>query len=152
MRITCPDCDAAYDLPDHKLVPGRRVRCARCGQDWVPVSTALDPFAEPTGVAPGPAALPDDVAGRSATTGPALSDPGPPPATVVAEQVAPVAERLSIASVLPAVPLGLKAAWGVSLLTLVMLAASIVVWRDSLVHHWPPGARLLGGVSAAPHP
>ena len=94
----------------------------------------------------------DDTAIRSPTAGPTPTDPGPPDLPVAADPVAPVAERLSIASVLPTVPLGLKAAWGVSLLTLVLLTSCVLVWRDSLVQHWPPGARLLGGVSAAPHP
>jgi predicted Zn finger-like uncharacterized protein len=36
MRIVCPGCEAAYEVPEAMLSPGRTVRCARCGRDWVP--------------------------------------------------------------------------------------------------------------------
>lgn len=36
MRLECPDCAAAYDVPESLVVPGREVRCVRCGHDWVP--------------------------------------------------------------------------------------------------------------------
>jgi predicted Zn finger-like uncharacterized protein len=34
MRIDCPACAAAYNVPDALLVPGRAVRCLRCGTEW----------------------------------------------------------------------------------------------------------------------
>ena len=37
MRIVCPGCEAAYEVPEAMLSPGRTVRCARCGRDWVPL-------------------------------------------------------------------------------------------------------------------
>ena len=37
MRIACPACNAAYDVPDAELRDDRVVRCARCGTDWAPV-------------------------------------------------------------------------------------------------------------------
>lgn len=37
MRIVCPACDAAYDVPDAMLAGGPRVvRCAKCGREWTP--------------------------------------------------------------------------------------------------------------------
>ena len=35
MRIACPSCDAEYDVPVSRLKPGKMVRCARCGGEWV---------------------------------------------------------------------------------------------------------------------
>ncbi len=37
MRIICPTCDAAYELPPDRVRPGRSVRCARCSAQWTPV-------------------------------------------------------------------------------------------------------------------
>lgn len=37
MRIVCPGCEAAYEVPEAMLSPGRTVRCARCGRDWLPL-------------------------------------------------------------------------------------------------------------------
>ncbi|MCI0754489.1 zinc-ribbon domain-containing protein [Teichococcus vastitatis] len=50
MRIQCPDCAAAYEVPDTMLVPGRAVRCTRCGTRWQPMAAAgpaASPAAEP---------------------------------------------------------------------------------------------------------
>ena len=38
MRISCPECNAAYDVPATQLAPGRPARCARCGAVWAPVA------------------------------------------------------------------------------------------------------------------
>ncbi|PHK95826.1 hypothetical protein CR162_05625 [Pseudoroseomonas rhizosphaerae] len=42
MRLECPACAAAYDVPDSLLAPGRAVRCVRCAQSWVPVPPRLE--------------------------------------------------------------------------------------------------------------
>jgi len=36
MRIVCPECAAAYDVPDAAIQHRRTVRCARCGATWPP--------------------------------------------------------------------------------------------------------------------
>jgi predicted Zn finger-like uncharacterized protein len=36
MRLECPACAAAYDVPDTLLKPGRPVRCVRCNALWQP--------------------------------------------------------------------------------------------------------------------
>lgn len=42
MRITCPNCETRYDVPDAKIgSKGRQVRCARCGTRWH--ATASEP-------------------------------------------------------------------------------------------------------------
>jgi predicted Zn finger-like uncharacterized protein len=43
MRIRCPDCDAAFDVPDDKMRPGRNVRCARCHTVWLPLPESVAP-------------------------------------------------------------------------------------------------------------
>lgn len=35
MRLTCPNCDAKYEVPDEVVpVAGRDVQCSNCGQTW----------------------------------------------------------------------------------------------------------------------
>ncbi len=35
MRLTCPNCDAQYEVPD-EVIPtaGRDVQCSNCGKTW----------------------------------------------------------------------------------------------------------------------
>lgn len=35
MRLTCPNCDAQYEVPDNVVpIDGRDVQCSNCGQTW----------------------------------------------------------------------------------------------------------------------
>lgn len=35
MRLTCPNCDAQYEVPDEVMpISGRDVQCSNCGQTW----------------------------------------------------------------------------------------------------------------------
>lgn len=53
MRIVCPSCQAAYEVPE-KMLTGtpRKVRCARCGNNWVPELTVSPIEVAPSMVAP----------------------------------------------------------------------------------------------------
>ncbi len=46
MRIACPSCAAAYDVPEALLAGRKSVRCARCSNDWRPEALPVHP-AEP---------------------------------------------------------------------------------------------------------
>ena len=39
MKIVCPTCHARYDVPEVVLISRRKMRCARCGGEWVPGDT-----------------------------------------------------------------------------------------------------------------
>lgn len=43
MIVSCPNCDARYKLPDAVLARGGRLKCAACGQRWVPEMPAPHP-------------------------------------------------------------------------------------------------------------
>lgn len=83
MRIQCPDCAAAYEVPEAMLVPGRPVRCARCGQRWQPLAT-----------------------GRPAPAATAPDDPGPAPSADIAGSAPVEAAEEGESAPLPAVPAG----------------------------------------------
>ncbi len=45
MNVTCPECSAAFDVPDAVLgTAGRRVRCASCGHIWFQEPVRENPF------------------------------------------------------------------------------------------------------------
>ncbi len=120
MRIVCPACTAIYDVPEARLAPGRAVRCARCGTDWLPLAAEalpLQPAEEMSPSVPEPArAPPPSLAG---TAKPRRAD---------------------------AVAL---AGWAVSLALLAALGWGGVRWRDSVMRAWPPSERLYAALGLA---
>ena len=82
MRITCPACNASYDLPEVMLGLRQAVRCARCTNDWVPSPSERLPAVSDTesdGYRSGTLALPAghlEDAAESAETASALSAGG----------------------------------------------------------------------------
>ena len=120
MRIACPACETAYDVPDSVVTAGRVLRCARCRGEWTPEPLAQFEPAEPPGrLDPAPelivAAPPEE------DPLPFIRPPSPPP---------PRAKR----SVL--------AAWAASLAVLAVFIWSVIAWREPIMRHWPPAARL----------
>ncbi|HEY0206546.1 MAG TPA: zinc-ribbon domain-containing protein [Acetobacteraceae bacterium] len=134
MRITCPNCAAAYDVPAERLAGGRTVRCARCGSGWVPPADESEP--EPL---PAPqAAAPEDAAPElheAATS--SLPEPEPPP-------LAPAATARGIRHRLLAVrlPVPVLLAWAGSMVLLGALVWAMLAWRLDMIRVWPPSERL----------
>lgn len=124
-----------YDIPDHLLVAGRKVRCARCGKDWFPAGPKVVAEAPPPPVSapvpePNSGVRPDPGAGHAAA-----------PMAMPPEHNA--MDRLAKESTRSPTPLPLKAAWAVSLAALVLLVAGAVVWRADIAQAWPPMQRVL---------
>jgi len=147
MRITCPTCEAAYDVPDARIAAGRAVRCARCGSDWVPLAdTALPPPQVPPvpdPVLPTAAATSQPVPAASVatmavpgTTTTALPTATMPPPIAAAPQSPPATARIRR----PAPPILL--AWAASLALLGFLVWAGIAWRAGIMHAWPPSERL----------
>jgi predicted Zn finger-like uncharacterized protein len=119
MRIACPGCAAEYEVPSSSLKPNRKVRCAQCNAQWVPMR---DPAPSP------PAEAPDAEA----------QEPTP-----AATQTA--MDRL--AATTPRQPSGaLRAAWALTVLVLVGSAAAAFTWRSHVTQVWPASAWVLGMV------
>lgn len=73
MRLTCPNCDAQYQVPDDVVpVEGRDVQCSNCGQTWFQHHRDHMPEAEEAAIAP------DAIAPDEETIA-----PPPPPETPV---------------------------------------------------------------------
>ena len=129
MRIVCPICEAAYEVEDRLLRPGRATRCARCEHRWVPlaaVEVVSDPLPEPP------------------------MEPEAPP--VFAVPVGPTAmDRLSATSAPARGKLALRLAWAASVLVLLSAIAGLFAARAAIVAAWPPSMRLYSAFGVAPN-
>lgn len=128
MRLTCPACAAAYNVPDAMIGAGRQMRCARCGHQWfaTPAQGIIEP-GQPAIAAP-PAEPPPAPVTPPA---PVVPSPAPdiPPSPVKGGARLVLAWLVSI----PAVAGGGAAAW---------------LFRADIQALWPPFGRLvawLGG-------
>ena len=149
MRIVCPSCSAEYDVPDSLLTAGRVVRCARCGDEWLPVqavAAVLEPVpaqaAEPPPVAAEPVETatsepprPDDAPGNDTPGNDAPGNDAPP-------EPASAMERLAMHPARPSSPLALRLAWLASLVALAALVWAAYAWRAEIAAAWPPSARM----------
>ncbi len=146
MRIACPACNAAYQVPDEQLREGRVVRCARCGTDWAP-SVAI-PQTDEGSEAPG--------LGFEPTEPEPASEPAPPPVSprrmaLDEDEGAPG----SIASAAPSstatrrAPRALAIAWAVSLLIVLGGLVYVFAGRERIMTAWPPSIRAYAAVGLA---
>lgn len=123
MRIVCPGCDATYEVPASRLKPGKLVRCARCGSDWVPeVEAEGAPAEQAIDQQDVSAELPEITAMDRLAAAPAP----PPPSRAK-----------------------LIAAWALTAAVLTGAVAATLGWRDAVVRAWPPSGRIL---AASPAP
>lgn len=146
MRIVCPSCQAAYEVPDTLLAGGpRRVRCARCGGDWVPEKVAATP--PPPEPEPAPAPSPP----------PALPAPAPPPQAAVESEAEPDLPPPPPVRIAPADPrpprsqppqggrrLAVLAGlgWAASLALLATAGWASVAYREEVMAAWGASRRL----------
>jgi predicted Zn finger-like uncharacterized protein len=136
MRIACPSCSAAYDVPDPLVPPGRVVRCARCGSEWAPTGPAPpEPEVEP---APPPEPEPESVVRRRAAR---VAETSPRQSAM---------DRLAAHPALPPSSLRLRLAWAASVLLIVFCVAGASAWRAQIVESWPPSARMYAAFGMHP--
>ena len=158
MRIACPVCAATYDVPDQMLASERKVRCGKCGHQWVPAMAAVDSRAAP------PPPLPPE---------PEPPLPQPEPRPVVRERIAdlprapanppPLAiDRITDSSygvpetaVAPAAPrrrTGVWVGWIVSIVIWALVVWAAYHYRADIMAAWPPSQRLYAALGLGPTP
>jgi len=140
MRIICPSCKAAYEVPDALLGAGaRRLRCARCAHEWTPELPAAAPAAPPPPPAPPrpvvqeeqrppPPPRPEPVRPLPVPR----VDSGPPPSLRGPPRQFPGLESI--------------AAVAISLVLLAALGWAAYAWRAELMLAWPPSQRLFAAL------
>jgi predicted Zn finger-like uncharacterized protein len=157
MRIDCPSCAAAYDVPADRLVAGRAVKCARCGTLWTPpapeapaaeaappsVAEVPPPPAPESAVPPTvPMAAPDAAIVPAAGPGAAIDRPMPAPiAANPPPRPSPEPGRASAAP--------LVAAWLLSIAALAVLGWVAVDRRNEIMAAWPPSTRAYAAIGLA---
>jgi predicted Zn finger-like uncharacterized protein len=139
MRIVCPACAAAYEVPDHLIGTGRSLRCRTCGHAWH-VQPEATVAAEPP-----PAAVP-----------PTASLPAPPPPVPGLPPGGPLPSVMTPGLRRPPQPIepplprpdskrgggALRLAWAASLLAVAGTVVALWVFRAEISAAWPPAARL----------
>ncbi len=140
MRIVCPDCAAAYEVPDSMLAAPRTLRCARCGREWSPRPATPDEAdrIEPVNAMPGQPSLVEPAAVPADTRPPAPAIPEQPLRPAPGEDRAP---RRALGWTRNPVALA-RAGWAGSLILLLVLAWAAYTWRGAIIHVWPPSERL----------
>ncbi len=97
MKIVCPTCNARYDVPEVVLTSRRKMRCARCGGEWVPGDTDAPepppPLADAVAAPPADGPVIDVPAGEPKGAAPADDEPAATPELTPAFAAPPDADR-----------------------------------------------------------
>jgi predicted Zn finger-like uncharacterized protein len=148
MRIVCPSCEAAYELPPTLLKPGQAVRCARCQREWLP------PGDEPSPVPPAPTAIPVPPAPTAIPGPPPVPDNASPLSRLATEthlaagrRTTTTMENLARPGTPPRNGHGVGIAWFVSLVVLALLVWGAYVGRATVMQVWPPSIRLYSALN-----
>jgi predicted Zn finger-like uncharacterized protein len=139
MRLSCPQCQTEYEVPESALVGRpRTLRCADCGTKWK--TPALPEVAEPADAeiaAGSDAALPEAIE-------PVIVEPDFDPAPDVAATPAPLsASRSAPAKPDPRKP---NRGLGLSFLLVLLLIAIMLAEHRTIGHAWPPSLRLFNAL------
>jgi predicted Zn finger-like uncharacterized protein len=138
MRLVCPACAATYEVPEQKLRGRTSVRCARCGDSWVPEALARPALAEPP-------ALPEPEPEPELEPQPALvAEPAAATADMHPVVVVPSGGRLLMPEWAPPPSPALPIAWGVSLAAVLCGLAFLLMDHSAIAAAWPPMQRLYG--------
>lgn len=152
MRIDCPACAAAYEVPESLLDTKRPLRCARCGHQWLPWAPpepAPPPEASPPELEPWspiepdlPATLLEVPLATVRGAAPDFETEPDPQETYRDEFLSPdPAQRLS-----PEAPggggLAIRLAWAATVLLIALLIWGGYAWRGDVMRIWPASERL----------
>ncbi len=163
MRIACPACAAAYEVPDRLLAgPARTLRCSRCGADFaLPRATAPEPVAPPPAEVTAPEPPPPPVV---AAPEPPLPSPEPepapepeakpePPPVVAPIAAAPRPEPLAMTARAPVVQAepsrALAGAWIASLVVVLGAVLGFFAFHAKVMELWPASTRLFAALGLA---
>jgi len=153
MRISCPVCSTSYEVPDPMLPGGRKVRCAKCGHQWVPRPAA--PHAPPPARRPiVEAAAETPPRGRSGEA-PASTPPLPPTGPL-----SPDAHRATIQIDPDEAPMqppprqrtstGVWVGWAASVGIWALVLWAAYAYRAQVMDAWPPSQRLYAALGLGP--
>jgi predicted Zn finger-like uncharacterized protein len=146
MRLSCPECDAGYELPETMFLTGpRMVRCVRCSHAWLAgkVEASAVPEAPPAQADPAPAGT---EAEAEAEAGPArrqspLRRRAATPAPQEAAPIAPFDMGLDPPT-RPRTGMWVLAGWVFTFVFLGAAGTGCWLYQDDIIQAWPASARL----------
>ncbi len=141
MRITCPACEATYEVPARLLGAARQLRCAKCKHLWQPAIEEAEPVAAPERVVLPPVA-------PVAPPPPPLREV-PPPTPAARRSPELIEPPLPMLQDRPPASRGIYAAWAVSLALVAGIGTGLWLYRADVVEAWPPAARLFAALGAS---
>lgn len=174
MRVICPTCNAGYEVPESRIGAGRKLRCARCKNDWwvdppepgpaapVAESSFARAVAQAAGV-PGAAAAAAPPVREVAAAAPSPTPrdppdtapaPAPPPQLDAPKPAPPIA--LAPAAPAPSAPEqapqsgGLLIAWLASLMIFLAVPAALLLYRAEIMEAWAPSERFYDAIRLGP--
>ena len=177
MRIECPGCEAAYEVPEAQMRPGRSVRCACCDLLWLPVPEPAMAMSQPEVMAAPEAAaeiaIPDAPTVEEPATTPEAgvgrvrlrqSAAPKPAADGIPTPVARFGMRLALpAGAIPWMRSSLRPGWlrsrdvrrwglgwAASVVVLLGMLVAAGHWRTAIMHGWPPSIRLYTALGSPP--
>jgi predicted Zn finger-like uncharacterized protein len=154
MRIVCPSCSAAYDVPDSLVTAGRVVRCARCNSEWAPVKVFGTPpeefAASPADEAASTSVPPEEAAPEPPPADPALPVPESSATRIAATPRQSAMDRLVAQSAWPQSSTHLRLAWVASFVLLVLAVGAAYTWRAQVIAAWPPSANAYAALGLHP--
>ena len=132
MRIVCPSCAAAYDVPDERLSAGRSVRCSGCEARWVPLEQELLAEVPPAQM------LTQEPVPEPVRKLPVLAEAGV--VSAATRTASPVAGSPSV----------VMAGWVLTVLVLAGTGWAGYARRDAVMHVWPPSERVYAALGLRP--
>jgi len=149
MRIACPACAAAYEVPDRLLAGApRMLRCARCGASFAlptaPAPAEAPPDPAPPPEAPSVAAPAPDPPPPEPPEPEATAPDDPPPESPAADEPRPQPLARRVEEAPP--PDALAWAWAGSVAVVALGALALLVFRTRVMEAWPPSTRLFAAL------
>ncbi len=143
MRIVCPNCDTAYDAPPSAVSAGRRMRCAKCRSEWMPIPPSETVALPAPGPRPDPATIPDEQPQHAP-----VSAPEPADLSSITAGIPPMAAEPVIRAPFPEIAPthepnrnAVIAGWVASVLVIVLALFLAIAFREAVMRHWPASAR-----------
>jgi predicted Zn finger-like uncharacterized protein len=142
MRLSCPECDASYELPETMFLTGpRMVRCVRCSHAW------LGGVVEPAAAPPEPPPAQAEPAKTDAETEAEPARRQSPlrrraaPAPQEAGPITPFDMGLDPPTS-PRTGMWVLAGWVFTFVFLGAAGAGCWLYQDDIIQAWPASARL----------
>ncbi|MGH7154743.1 MAG: zinc-ribbon domain-containing protein [Acetobacteraceae bacterium] len=156
MRIECPDCAAAYEVPEDRVSGARTVRCSRCGTQWV-IRHEPPPAAVGSRIPEWTAPVAETVDRHDSTPDVPESRfdlQSPAPVSVLPyrdPEPAPIPAMQRLAQPVSAPPRrsGALVGWVISLVVIVLLCWGAFAWRAEIMQAWPPSTRAYAALGLA---